>query len=93
MKPKAPGKICLHGEANACLVVSAHKRECGGNLLRFLEARIASRDTFRPLPRFCNCYDVAVPILIGVFMSKFEAQRRLIPNAFLLFLATCIGLE
>ena len=42
---------------------------------------------------FCNCYDVAVPILIRVFMSKFEAQRCLIPNAVFLFFATCIGFE
>src|ERR1017187_672961 len=52
-------------------------RQSGGNLLRFLEARIVGRDAFSPLPSFCNCYDVAVPILIRVFMSKVEAQRRL----------------
>ena len=61
--------------------------------LLFLEARIIGRDAFRALPSFCNCYDVTVPILIGMFMSKFEAQRRLILNAFLFFLATCLRLK
>jgi hypothetical protein len=50
------------------------------------------RDTFRPLPSFCDGYDVTIPILIRMFVSKFEAQRRLILNAFFLFLATCLRL-
>ena len=58
-----------------------------------VEARVVGRDAFRALPSFCNCCDVAVLVLVGMFMGKFEAQRRLIANAFLLFLAACIGLE
>jgi hypothetical protein len=61
--------------------------------LFLFETGIVGRDTFSPLPSFCNSYDVTVPILIRMFMSKFEAQRRLSPNAFLLFLATCVGFK
>ena len=64
----------------------------GFNLL-FLEPRIVARDAFRSLPSFCDRDDVALRILIGMFMRKFDSQRCLIPNAFPLFLATCIGLE
>ena len=69
-------------------------RQRGGDLILLpLEARIVGRDTFRPLPSFRNSYDITIPILIRMLIGKFEAQRRFVLNAFLLFLATRIGFE
>src|ERR1017187_8819742 len=65
---------------------------CLGFILLSLEPGIVGRDTCRPLSSFCDGYDVTIPILIRMFVSKFEAQRRLILNAFFLFLATCLRL-
>src|SRR5208282_5356893 len=44
-------------------------------------------------PRFCDSFDIAVLILIGMLMRKLDTQRRLLQNVRPLCLATSVGLE